>query len=325
MGTGCWAAGCDPGVGGHAEDDEDDGFFFFALLGAEARGIYPPEELLRALPRHPGADGNVRPVPVPRGPKAARPPSPDAPPLGSPGRAGLSRSPKAQPKSTAQPNVDALSGQLLDALLVGLGLVHSDVGLAGAMGPVTKVVRDGWAVFVRSAIEAPFVVWAGTNNSGVCAFCSCAVKNENVRALVRTATSSSCRHAAAYMLALRGVASNLLCSSIRNVLKQFPSIDNSAVNTLNVDAVEVQALDDSAALHVVGHQGNWCVAHSPEVRTRKVPPVCQSVPRRTRNVHCIHSMAVKPPVAGFGDFDERPAGDDGYGDREGDDGGGGDG
>ncbi|OSX76179.1 hypothetical protein BU14_0204s0025 [Porphyra umbilicalis] len=328
MGEGCCVSGDKDNDGRRSEGGVDDAPPCFASLGVEAFGFYPPEELLQALLHHRGADGDVRAVPVlrPRKPNARRPAPPDELPPDSPG--GRARRPGAaqqqMSKATPKTNHNAMSGQLLDAVLVGLGLVLPSVELFNANGPVTKAVLGGRAVFVRTADEAPFVVWAAEGDKGVGFFCSCTFKDENVRALVRTGKSSSCRHASAYKQALKGVSKHVLCPSTTDLLLRFPSLNKSKVNKLNVDAVEVQALSDSAALHVVGHNGIWCVVHTPAARTRKVRPVCQSVPCRTRNSHCIHSMAVKPPVAGYGGFDDSIDAGRGGGDGDGDPGGGGD-
>jgi len=207
------------------------------------------------------------------------------------------------PQLSAHAGAAALSSRLVDALLVGMGLVLPELEFPYAKGPITRAVLGGRAVFVRSVEEAPFVVWAGSRDKHICYFCSCS-KDENVRARVRTATSSSCHHAEAYKLALWGVCKHVLCLSTFALLQRFPDLDNSTIKALDVDAVEVQKLKDSAAIHVVGYNRFWCVVHTPAARTRKVRPVFQSMPCRTRNAHCIHSLAEKPPVAGYGGFED---------------------
>ena len=307
MGEACCVEDLDA-VCGEAQDGEGVDVPYFAALGAEALGFYPPAELLQALLQHRGAGLNVRAEPMvgTRGPDGTRAASPDPLPSGA-SRArsrGVGAAQQAFDVEGRAAFVAALSCQLLDALLVGLDLVLPDVELMGRKGPVIVPVPGGRAVFVRSATEAPYVVWAAATKTSVCTFCSCgtASKDENVGARVRSSKSSTCMHAEAYSQALQQAVKHFLCSTTRALLRLYPAIDNFSVNALHVDTFMMQPLPDGAAIHVVGYNHIWCIVHTPGARTRKTRPVCQHVPCRTRNSRCLHSFAVKPPIGGYGGF-----------------------
>lgn len=329
MSAGSCTLGC---ASDQSPAEGEDGAPFFSALGAEALAYYPPAELLQALLHHREYDVEVRAVPFlrARGSNARRAPHPASVPpelAGRPPRGEDTGLPQGHEADGASSST-AMSSEMVDALLVGTGLVLPDEEQVGSRGAVTKAALGGRAVFVRGATGDPFVVWAASSKMSILSFCSCGTpsKDENVEARVRTSQSSSCRHADAYMAALRGIAEHVQCTDLRALLTSFPALDNAAANSLDVCTVEMHALDDSAALHIVGFIRIWSVVHTPAARTRKARPVCRHVPCRSRTTHCIHSCAVKPPLGGYGGFetgkgDGRDDEDDNVGsDRGGDDG-----
>ena len=292
---------------------------FVAYLADEALGVYLPEELLETLLDYGGDDGDVRAVPLcaakrrrPQAPAISRgsPQGNDAEdhhPEGGCGRAAPTprRAPHRRP--VADMSILNLSGQLQDAVLVGIGLLHEDFRAAGAVGPVARPLCGGRAVCVAGGGGSPFIVWSATNKGSACFYCSCGTDalDENVGARVRMGDSSTCRHAIAHTLALKGVAAHVRCESVAALLKRFPAIDNTHARAVDVHCEEVSSRLDGSAMHGVGHNRIWGVVNTPPRKTRKVRPVCHHVPCRTRNAHCIHSCVVKPPVDGYRGFEDQ--------------------
>jgi len=294
---------------------------FLAYLADEALGVYLPEELLEALLQYHGDDGDVRAVPL-RAAKRGRQQAPAGPrgedaedhhPDGR--RSGAAAQPHRAPqrRPVTETSIATLSGQLQDALLVGIGLLHEEFRATGTAGSVARPLCGGRAVCVAGGGASPFVVWSATKEGVAGFFCSCGTDalDENVGARVRTGESSTCRHAVAHALALKGVAAHVGCESMPALFERFPALDNAHARPVDVHCEEVSSFDDGSAMHGVGHNRIWCVVKTPARKTRKVRPVCQHVPCRTRNAHCIHSCVVKPPVDGYRGFDgQAPDGED---------------
>ena len=286
---------------------------FVAYLADEALGVYLPEELLEALLDYHGDDGDVRALPL-RVAKRGRQEAParrrgddaeDHHPDG--GRSGAAAGPRRAPRRrpVVDTSISTLSGQLQDALLVGIGLLHEEFRATGTTGSVTRPLCGGRAVCVFGGGGSPFVVWSATKKGVAGFFCSCGTDamDENVGARVRTGESSTCQHAAAHALALKGVAAHVGCESVLALFQRFPALDDAHARAVDVHCEEISSLYDGSAMHGVGHNRIWCVVKTPARKTRKVRPVCQHVPCRTRNSHCIHSCVVKPPVDGYRGFD----------------------
>lgn len=198
--------------------------------------------------------------------------------------------------------VAALSSRMQDAVLQGLGVLNEEIHGHGDLG-VLRPVASGRALFCADAKKS-LAVWAAATSQGVSFYCSCGTdkKDENVSALVRTGLSSSCRHASALSVALRGAADHLRCASVRALLHAHPSLDNAKASPTNVEAVLVSDKSDGSRVHAVAFDGIWAVVHTAPLRARRGRPVCTHLPCRTRSTTCVHSCAVKAPQAGYGAF-----------------------
>eukprot|EP00168_Porphyra_purpurea_P004311 TRINITY_DN1505_c0_g1_i1.p1 TRINITY_DN1505_c0_g1~~TRINITY_DN1505_c0_g1_i1.p1 ORF type:complete len:541 (-),score=38.34 TRINITY_DN1505_c0_g1_i1:910-2532(-) len=126
-------------------------------------------------------------------------------------------------------------------------------------------------------------------------------------------------------MALDSAAKHVLCATPLALLRLYPSINNSATNAHDVDIFLMQALADSAALHVLSYNGIWCIVLTPAACTHKVRLVYQNVPRRTRNSRGLHHFSVKPPLGGYGGYETSADAGGADGDGDGGDVGSGDG
>lgn len=332
-------------------DGDDARVRFFASLGDKALGIYPPEEMLKSLMNHRAAPvtyqkatTGMRPggaLNAKKGIRAQRRRSPGAQDHGCGGDEAddesggdgadrpeaptplEGRQARPKPAAVTPPPpllVAALSSRMQDAVLQGLGVMNEELHGLGDFG-VLRPVASGRALFCADAKKS-LVVWAATTTQGAACYCSCGTdkKDENVSALVRTGLSSSCRHAAALAVALRGAADHLRCPSVRALLHAHPSFDNATSSRTNVEAVLVSDNSDGARVHVVAYDGIWAVVHTAPLRARRGRPVCAHLPCRTRSTMCVHSCAVKAPQTGYGAFgdgsDNERASEDDYRDSD---------
>jgi len=310
----------------------DGGTPYFADLGGSALGFYTPQDMLEALLDYRGSVARVRAVRPrmasgsdsrPR--DALRPPAAAAPRLvaddalaagGSlPPDASLGAKallPKAPPLSGGQDfSVGTLVGHLQDAVMVGLGLMPLDVRSSRSKAALVRPVFGGRGVFYAHGIEA-FVAWAAAKDGVVGCYCSCGGDDlkENVGARVRTGVSSSCSHALALLLALQAVARHVMCTSVPELLRRHQAVDGGRVSATDVQAEPVFEGADGRAAHVVAYNRILCVVQTPPTLAKQRRPVCRHVPCRTRNVRCVHSLAVKPSAAGYGAFDDEPGVDE---------------
>lgn len=318
---------------------------FIASLGDKALGIYPPEEMLKALMNHRAAPmtflkatAGVRPGGALLEKKGMRAQRRSASGAQDQGRAGedaddksggdavdlpqgatplggrQARSKLAAFAPTHPSSVAVLSSRMQYAVLQGLGVLNEELHAHGDLG-VLRPVASGRALFCAD-VKQSLVVWAAVTDQDAACYCSCGTdkKDENVNALVRTGKSSSCRHASALAVALRGAADHLRCPSVRALLRAHPSLDNAKTSRSSVEAVLVSDDKDGARVHVVAYDGIWAVVHTAPLRARRGRPVCAHLPCRTRSAMCVHSCAVKAPQTGYGAFgdgsDEERASDD---------------
>lgn len=303
-----------------------DGSHYFAQLGGSALAFYTPQDMLEALLYYHGSSERVRAVrprqgassdggrrdvlrsPVGQPPQPATLAAADAdqglPPLLSLGSKTL----RPQPRPLAEGedhSIAGLVGTVQDAIMIGLGLMQLDVRTAKSKAAVVRPVFGGRGVFYALGADV-FVVWAALTGGAVSSYCSCGGQElkENVGAHVRMGMSSSCAHAAAHILALRAVALHVVCASVPDLLRLYPSLDGSLVTPADVQAVQVFEGDDGRATHVVAYNQLLSIVQTPPTQAKQRRPVCRHVPCRTRNVRCIHSLAVKPAAAGYGGFDD---------------------
>lgn len=309
---------------------------FFAQLGGEALDFYTPQNMLEALLHHRGSHTHVAAVARREaGGKggdrrdAVRPAEAAAPPLAldDPLPPDLSLGGKGLPpgqRATALGqdfSVGTLVGHLQDAIMVGLCLTHEEFRTSASTAAFMQPVFGGLGVFYALETDV-FVVWASRKDDKDGCYCSSggADLTENVGARVRMGLSSTCSHAVAYVLALRAVSLNLLCASVTDLLRRRPALDGSGTCP---DDVRVAPVHDGQS-YVVAHNRIVCVVSNPPPSAKGRRPVCRHVPCRSRNIICLHSLAVKPSAAGYGDFDSNPDGDgdaEGAGLGDGDDGG----
>lgn len=200
--------------------------------------------------------------------------------------------------------VVALSSRMQDGVLQGLGVLNEELHGNGDLG-VLQPIAFGRALYCAD-VKKSLVVWAAATDQDVACYCSCGTdkKDENVSALVRTGRSSSCRHASALAVALRGAADHLRCPSVRTLLRAHPSLDNAKASRTSVEAVLVSDNKDGSRVHVVAYDGIWAVVHTAPLRARRGRPVCAHLPCRTRSTMCVHSCAVKAPQTGYGAFED---------------------
>jgi len=308
----------------------DDAPPFFAHLGGSAIGVYTPQDMLEALLHHRGSGARLR-AGRPRlaagidggrrdalRPPAAAPPrrvDHDTPlPDASLGAKGLLQRPLPLAKGQDF-SIGALTNHLQDAILVGLGLIPRSIRTSGSKAAVVCPVFGGRGVFYSLGIET-IVVWASTKDGVVACYCSCGGDDlkENVGARVRSGVSSSCSHAIAHSLALRAVALHLMCTSVPNLLRHRRALDGAHAVSTDVEAALVFEDDGGRAAHMVSYNRIMCVVQTPPRMAKQRRPICRHVPCRTRNVHCVHSLAVRPSAAGYGGFDDDP---DGAGEEDG--------
>lgn len=306
---------------------------YFAQLGGSALGAYTPQDMLEALLHYRGYERGVvaaRPQTAAgtnaKGRNALRPPAAappqresedglaqggSLPPDASLGAKALRPAP-ALPEAAQHLDIGALVGCLQDALMVGLGLIHQDVRPNRSKVAVARPVFGGRGVFYARGAEV-FVAWAAAKDGAVGCYCSCGGDQlkENVGARVRTGTSSSCRHAAALCLALHALAQHLLCASVPELLCLHPDLDGGSIAAMDVGVVPAMQGDDGGAAHVVAYNGILCVVSTPPDAAKKKRPTCRHIPCRTRNMLCVHSVAVKPLAGGYGGFDDDAIGDAG--------------
>lgn len=303
---------------------------YFAQLGGSALGFYTPHDMLAALLHHRGSDTAVRAV-RPRTATggdgrrrdALRPPATAAPRVVMddflPGAGGLPDAslgakalPAKSPSLAGGPDVllSALTGHLQDAIMVGLGMLQQDVRSSMSKAALVRPVFGGQGVFYAHGSDV-LVAWAAAKDGAIGFYCSCGGEElkENVGSRVRTGNSSSCRHAVAYSLALRAVAQRFMCGSVPELLRMHPTLDAGQSTGTDVDTTSVFEGDDGRATHVVSYNHILCVVQSPPSTAKQRRPVCRHVPCRTRNVRCLHSLAVKPSQAGYGPFEDGADGD----------------
>lgn len=305
---------------------DDHGDKFFASFGMEALAIDPPKALLDAFLAHQGVSDVSMSAPSTHEPR--RKVHLQLPPrLCTPSDAG-NDPPNGEPEADEEPplatgpsvskegiqNHDELSTVRLspllqDAILVGVGVLDEELNKAAGDG-VQRPVLGGRAIVHRHDSRL-VVVWVAQAKMGVRHYCSCGGENseENVSARVRTAVSSSCRHASALALALRDVIAHLRCSSAFDLLRKYPMLNNLRASSAEALSVEVENSSDGSRAHVVGYNGVWSGLLTSPLRARRSRPVCMHVPCRTRSAFCIRSCAVKPPLGGYsgsenGDGDE---------------------
>lgn len=201
-------------------------------------------------------------------------------------------------------SISTMYGELQDAILEGLGLLDEELNRNNVASVVPPVLRGSSIFYSRASTS--FVVWAAALKANVCFYCSCGAENgeENAAARLRMGVSSRCRHAVAFALALRGVAQHVLCASVADLLHRYATFDNSGATATHVTAVEVEVDNAGQRTHVVRYNGIWFVVKPPQTHSRRSLPVCKDLPCRKRRTYCLHSCAVKPPIAGYGNFDE---------------------
>ena len=297
---------------------------FFAHVGAQALGFYTPQAMLEALLHYRGADTGVVAEPPRLGSDNARRRK-DAlrPPIAAPPRRttdgmlppNLSLGAKALPvrsplaEGVQDFSIGTLAGHLQDAILVGLGLMHGDLQSTKRKAVFVRPVFGGKGVFYSQGPDS-FVVWASVTDStgSVRCYCSCGGEDlkENVGARVRMGVSSTCSHAVAHVLALRAVALKLLCASVPDLLRRRPNLDASPSRPTDVHAEPAFVGKDGRSVHVVAYNRIMCVVVTPPTAAKQTRPVCRHVPCRTRNVLCVHSLAVKPSAAGYDGFYDEP-------------------
>lgn len=299
---------------------KNDGHKFFASLSLEALAIYPPAAMLDALVMYNESPDDVQRAPVEfRSRPKTQPRRPlrvvegDGDGLGEPSAAdqgGFEHSLRAEGDTGERPkdgdvdrnelSIARLASRLQDALLQSVGVLDEELRMTTVDGVQRPVLR-GRAIFHRYR-KRSLVVWAASTSRSVACYCSCGGDSlqENVSARVMTRISSTCGHAAAYARALSAAAAHLRYASPVELLQRHSTLDNSKAAASEAVVVNVEAEEDGRRTHVVGYNGIWCVVLTAALRARRSRPVCTHVPCRTRSSFCIHSCAVKAPLAGYG-------------------------
>lgn len=319
---------------------EDEQPRFFACLGKTAFEFFPPKSMLEALTHHSStaskvgkaaagvrAAGSNALKQVKRKPRVAgavlRADDAENDDVHQPEAQPLVDGPRARGPVSGSAGADLvlappLACRLQDAILQGMGVLNEELDAQAAPG-VLRPVASGRALYCAD-VQKSLVVWAATCDRGAAFYCSCGTesKDENVAALVRTGRSSTCAHASALEIALRGAAQHLRYASVPALLRAHPSLDNTKASPTDVETVMVINESDGKRVHVVGYNGIWSVVYTAPVQARRGRPVCANLPCRTRSTMCVHSCAVKPPQAGYGAFGDGSDADAGTGEENGD-------
>jgi len=210
-------------------------------------------------------------------------------------------------------SIGTLVGHLQDAILVGLGLMHGVFQSIKKNAVFVKPVFGGKGVFYSQGPDS-FVLWASVvdNTGSIRCYCSCDGNEleENVGARVRMGVSSTCTHAVTHFLALHAVALNLLCDSVADLLCRRPNLDGSPTCPTDVHAELAHEGKNGRRVHVVAYNGIMCVVVTPPTAAKQRRPICRYVPFRTRNVLCLHSLALKPSASGYEGFDDNRGNDE---------------
>lgn len=91
------------------------------------------------------------------------------------------------------------------------------------------------------------------------------------------------------------------CSSVDNLMLKYPSLNSATAIASEAVAVKVEEEGDGRR-----YSGAGCVVLTASLRARRERPACTNIPCRTRRSFCIHSCAVKAPLARYAGWENGP-------------------